>query len=217
MKSLGILFVMVFFNSLLILCIIINNNCGSEMSLATRSNNHHYVIHGKWKPGRRLKQTCNFIMRKDKCCEEKQKDLHFEFHDPRLNTINPLKELRKILKHKKLLLIGDSLMLEFFRGLAEMMHVKSAAEKGANYSGSIYPGGRPVSFLGAGVILLKGRKDFPAIERFRITSENTIREKIADHDIIFFNQGVHYGGKLMLNESIIYFNNMGEMLHGKNF
>ena len=186
------------------------------MSLATRSNNHHYVIHGKWKPGRRLKQTCNFIVRKDKCCQKKQKDLHFKFHDPRLNAINPLKELRKIIKHKKLLLIGDSLMLEFFRGLAEMMHVKSAGEFGANYSGSIYPGGRPVTFLGAGVILLEGREDFQAIESFRITSENTIRKGIADHDIVFFNQGVHYGGKLMLNESIIYFNSMGEMLNGKN-
>ena len=210
MKSLGILFVVALFNLLLILCITMNNNCGSEMLLATRSNNHHYVIHGKWKPGRRLKQTCNFIMRKDKCCEEKQKDLHFEFHDPRLNTINPLKELRKILKHKKLLLIGDSLMLEFFRGLAELLHVKSPVERAVNYSISIHPpGGGTVTFLGAGVILLQGCKGFAAIERFRITSEKTIREKIADHDIVFFNQGLHYGGKLMLNESIIYFNNMG--------
>ena len=199
MKGLGILVLVALFNLLLILCVIVNTNCGSEIVFDT--NNNNFVIHGKWKSGRRYEQTCNFIL-EEKCCPKKQKNIHFEFHDPRLNTINPLEELRKILKHKKLLLIGDSLMLEFFRGLAELLHVKSSAERGANYSGNR---------------LLEGQKSFIGMERFRITSEKTIRKEIADHDIVFFNQGLHYGGKFLLKDSVIYFNNMGQMLHGKNF
>ena len=63
-------------------------------------------------PGKKHNQTCSFID-KEKCCK-KNKNLHFEFHDPWFNTVNAVEELRKILKNKKLLLLGDSLMVEFF-------------------------------------------------------------------------------------------------------
>ena len=216
MKNLGVLFFVVVCNLWLLL---IMTNYSSD-TLFTNNynniNNNNFVIHGEWKPGRRHKQTCQFI-EEEKCCTSKQKNLHFEFYNKHLNKINAVEELRKVLKNKKLLLIGDSLMLEFFRGLAELLHVKSPVERAVNYSGSIYPPeGGTVTFLGAGVILLEGRKGFAAIERFRITSEETIRKKIADHDIVFFNQGLHYANKILLNDSIVYFNNMGEMLHGKD-
>ena len=216
MKNLGFLSLVVVCNLWLLL---IMANYASEKLFTSNYNNinnNNFVIHGEWKPGRRHKQTCQFI-EEEKCCTNKQKNLHFEFYNKNLNEINAVEELRKILKNKKLLLIGDSLMLEFFRGLAELLHVKSPVERAVNYSGSIHPlGGGTVTFLGAGVILLEGRKGFAAVEKFRITSEKTIRKEIADHDIVFFNQGLHYANKILLNDSIVYFNNMGEMLHGKD-
>ena len=216
MKNLGVLFFVVVCNLWLLL---IMTNYSSD-TLFTNNynniNNNNFVIHGEWKPGRRHKQTCQFI-EEEKCCTNKQKNLHFEFHEDQLNKFDAVEELIKILKNKKLLLIGDSLMLEFYPGLAELLSVKSPVDRAVNYSGSIHPpGGGTITFLGAGVILLEGHKGFAAIERFRKTSEESIRKKIADHDIVFFNQGLHYANKLLLNDSIVYFNNMGEMLHGKN-
>ena len=76
---------------------------------------------GKWKPGIRHNQTCGFIP-KATCCKNKL-NLHFEFYNPQLNKINAVTEFRKTLENKKLLLIGDSLMLEFFRGLVELLRV----------------------------------------------------------------------------------------------
>ena len=67
-----------------------------------------FVTHGKWMPGKRHNQTCDFIPKT--VCHKKDLNLHFQFHDNKLNKIDAVAELRKILKNKKLLLIGDSLM-----------------------------------------------------------------------------------------------------------
>ena len=64
------------------------------------------MTHGKWMPGKKHSQTCSFID-KVKCCKKKQ-NRHFEFHDQQLNTINAVKELRKILKNKTLLLLVNN-------------------------------------------------------------------------------------------------------------
>ena len=221
MKNLGILLSVVVCN--LWLLSMINNYPFKFFTSNNYDNNinnnyNHpqlFVKHGKWMRWKRHNQTCDFIP-ENMCCKKTQ-NLHFEFRNRKLNKIDAVEELRKILKNKKLLLTGDSLMLEFYRGLAELLHVMLPVVRVGNFSGSIQPpGGGTVTFLGAGVILLQGCKGFAKLEMFTITSEKTIRKKIADHDIVFFNQGLHYGGKLMLEESIIYFNSMGKMLHGKN-
>ena len=119
MKSLGILLSVVVCN-LWLLSII--NNCAFKIFTNnnydnTINNNNNqpqlFIKHGKWMMGKRHNQTCDFIPA-NTCCKNTQ-NLHFEFRNQKLNKIDAVEELRKILQNKKLLLIGDSLMLEFYR------------------------------------------------------------------------------------------------------
>ena len=169
-------------------------------------------------PGKRHQQTCKFVPEMT-CCKNKQ-NLHFEFYKKHLSKVDAAEELRKILKNKKLLLIGDSLMLEFFRGLAELLQVRTATMNRIIYSMdtsySINPWrNSTITFLRACTIGLNGTKLFPEEKYFRVTSEEIIRKEIADHDIVLFNQGIHYDFKLLLNKGSLYFNNIGHMLYGK--
>ena len=154
------------------------------------------------------------------CVVKKTRNLHFEFRNRKLNKIDAVEELRKILMNKKLLLIGDSLMLEFYRGLAELLGVKTSLElivHAVNKSCSLKLGNNSsVKFLIVCTILLQGRKKFKVQKKFTMTSENIIRKEILNHDFIFFNQGIHYETYILLNEGSNYFNNIGKMLHGKN-
>ena len=180
-----------------------------------------FVTQGKWMSGKRHNQTCDFI-EKEKCCTKKQKNLHFEFYNEHLNKINAVAELRHILKTKKILLIGDSLMFEFFIGLKELLRVKTTMTMTkyfcANTTCALKPDNNvTVSFLKACMIELEGRNYFTEVIKSRLVSEKIIRKEIAKHDIIFFNQGVHYDIRTLLIESTIHFNNIGSMLHGKNF
>ena len=180
-----------------------------------------FVAHGKWMPGKRHNQTCDFI-EKEKCCTKKQKNLHFEFYNKHLNKVNAVEELRHILKTKKMLLIGDSLMFEFFIGLKELLGVKTTMTMTkyfcANTTCELNPDNNvTVSFLKACMIELEGRNYFTEVIKSRLVSEKIIRKEIAKHDIIFFNQGVHYDIRTLLIESTIHFNNIGSMLHGKDF
>ena len=152
-----------------------------------------FVIHGKWMPGKLHNQTCDFI-EKEKCCTKKQKNLHFEFYNKHLNKVNAIEELRRILKTKKILLIGDSLMFEFFIGLKELLRVKTAMTMTkyfcANTTCEFNPDNNvTVSFLKACMIELEGRNYFTEVIKSRLISEKVIRKEIAKHDIIFFNQG----------------------------
>ena len=184
------------------------------------NNNVYYqqfIKHGKWMKGKRHKQTCEFVPEMT-CCKNKQ-NLHFQFYKKHLNKVDAVEELRKILKNKKLLLIGDSLMLEFFKGLAELLQVKTTtinSNISINTTYSIHPWHNSImTFLRAGAIVLNGTKLFPEEKYHRVTSEEIIRKEIPDHDIVFFNQGIHYDFKLLLNKGTIYFNNIGQMLYGK--
>ena len=126
-------------------------------------NNEDFMIDGKWMPGKKHNQTCSFID-KEKCCKKKQ-NLHFEFHNARLNTINAVQKLRKILKIKKLLLIGDSLMVEFFYGLAELLRVKIEMSSCGGRC-TIHPGkNATITYLKACVISLRGQKKFFSVPK----------------------------------------------------
>ena len=180
-------------------------------------NNNNFVIHGKWMQGKRHNQTCDFIP-KTTCCKNKQ-NLHFEFHEDRLNEIDAVEELRKLLKTKKMLLIGDSIMSEFFVGVSELLHLNTE-KKTENFCGTkctIHPGNNgTVTFLEACIIELKGQKKLNNIEKWRIVSEEVIRREIPKYDIILFNQGQHHSSRFLISESPFYFTNIGKMLHGKN-
>ena len=153
------------------------------------------------------------------CCKNKQ-HLHFEFYKKHLNKADAVEELRKNLKKKKLLLIGDSLMLEIFRGLAELLQVKTITLNriiySINTSYSIHPWrNSTITFPRACTIVLNGTNLLSGEKYFRVTSEEIIRKEIADHDIVLFNQGIHYDFKLLLNKGSLYFNNIGHMLYGE--
>ena len=117
-------------------------------------------------------------------------------------------------------MIGDSLMLEFFRGLAELLQVKTTtinSNISINTTYSIHPWhNSTMTFLRACPIVLSGTKLFSVKKYHRVTSEEIIRKEIADNDIVLFNQGIHYDFKLLLNKGTIYFNNIGQMLYGKD-
>ena len=151
-----------------------------------------FLIHGKWMPGKRHNQTCDFTPKA--FCRKKDLNLHFQFHDNKLNKINAVAELRKILKNKRLLLIGDSLMTEFYLGLAELLQVKSKETKypcRMNYT--LHTGNNgTLMHLKACVIVLTGYERFVKWDKSRVIPEEKIRRAIVDYDVILFNQGIHY-------------------------
>ena len=137
--SLFILIMCNYSSSEMLFTLQISTALGSLVKHSTELNNVHktriqdtvsgeqFVMHGKWMPGKSHNQTCDFIP-KTECCK-KDLNLHFQFHDNKMNKLDAVAELRKILKNKKLLLIGDSSMTEFFFGLAELLQVKSKETK----------------------------------------------------------------------------------------
>ena len=163
-------------------------------------------------PGKKHNQTCDFID-KVKCCKKKQ-NRHFEFHAQRLNTINAVKELRNILKNKKLLLLGDSLMVELFYGLAELLGVKIRMSACKRLRCSIHPGKNAIK---ACKISLTGQqKQLPNMPKDRIYSEEAIRREIPKYDVIVVNQGLHYDLSGTISENEVQINNVGQMLFGKD-
>ena len=66
-------------------------------------------------------------MDKTKCCKKEQNQ-HFEFYDKYLNEVDVVRDFRRKLRNKKLLLIGDSLMIEFFEYLVAFLRTKDPYE-----------------------------------------------------------------------------------------
>ena len=134
-------------------------------------------------------------------------------------TFYAVAELRKILKNKKLLLIGDSLMTEFYFGLAELLQVKANESRyDCRMNFTIHPGNNgTLMHLKACVIVVTGYESFVRWDKSRVIPEEKIRRAIADYDVILFNQGLHYDKLTLMCQSAVYFNNLGKMLYGKNF
>ena len=222
--------IMFFLCVLAFLILSIMNNWGSSQILfsshylISKKNNinninnigENFVIHGKWMPVKRHNQTCDFIPKTQ--CRKKDLNLHFQFHDNKLNKINAVAELRKILKNKKLLLIGDSLMTEFFFGLAELLQVKTKEPKyRCRMNFTIHPGNNgSLIHIKSCLIVLQGYEDFANWDKLRVVPEEKIITTIANYDVILFNQGIHYDQFTSLGQSAVYFNNLGKMLYGKN-
>ena len=72
-----------------------------------------------------------------------------------------------------------------------------------------------VTLLPAHLISLEGQKPFTKKAIYSAVPEDIIRKDIVNHDVVLFNQGIHYRKVTMLGETAIHFNNMGQMLYGK--
>ena len=81
-------------------------------------------VYGQWQNGfRHDRPDFDSIKQYFGRCKhsESEKPLHFEFYDQRLNEINVTDRLRHILKEKKLLFVGDSVMRDFFHGICILL------------------------------------------------------------------------------------------------
>ena len=144
-------------------------------------NGKQFVIHGKWKPGKRAQPNVQLpTLRLISYVLKRCLNYHFKFHEDRLNKINAVEELRKILKTIKILLIGDSLMTDFYLGLAELLQVKVKDPKyhcGMNFT--LHPGiNTTLTHIKACLILLKGHETFAKWDKTRVNSR---REHQASH------------------------------------
>ena len=113
-----------------------------EITKDAAADKTQFIIHGRWKPGKKhVSYNCEFLFNKDNCCKKDQ-NLHFEFYDKKLNEIDAVQKLRRILNNKKLLLLGDSIMLEFFHGLVALLSGKtktySIPEAPKEFSQTVY-------------------------------------------------------------------------------
>ena len=204
--------------------------CQLEELPEDRTDKTQFIKHGKWMPGKKHDQRCE-LKDETKCCKKEQ-NLHFEFYNKRLNKVDAVAEFRRKLRNKRMLLIGDSLMFEFFDYLVAFLRTNdpklynnysslketlvSSKSKMATLAAFVTPANNSsVTLLPAHLISLEGQKPFTKEGIYSAAPEDIIRKEIANHDVILFNQGIHYRKVTMLGETAIHFNNMGQMLHGK--
>ena len=99
--------------------------------------NNRTGFYGRWvHRDNTLKQTCNFPFQ-SKCCQKRQ-HLKFVFNDDKLNRVDPIREIHEILNSKSLLLIGDSLIREFYTGIKELLFLNETIGQKTNLSNLNY-------------------------------------------------------------------------------
>ena len=171
-------------------------------------------LYGKWvKEESALPKTCQYVKKKV-CCRKKQK-LHFVFYDDELNKVNPISELRNILENKSILLFGDSIMVELYNGTNELLKITQPQTPGTKYNptGTKY---KPtctkynIDLLMAYTIYIQGTTSI--LDLPTSVTEETVRREVEKHDIIVFNQGLHYTHGPVEQVSI-YFYYIGKLLH----
>ena len=189
---------------------------------------HQFITHGRWMPGRKHNLVCEFI-NKTKCCIKEQNHLHFEFKDKRLNKVDAVKEFSIKLRNKKILLLGDSLMQEFFVGLVALIQTKSTSKyQGTLTERAVTPStyllkelvtpanNSTVALLKIDTMRLESERHFSVKKNVTPIPVKLVRRQISNHDIIFINQGLHYGYVEVHGEMEDYFYRIGHMLHGKD-
>ena len=198
--------------------------CQLEKLTKDVSYGKEFIIHGKWKPGKKLDHDyCEFFINTTKCCKKEQ-NLHFEFYDKKLNEVDAVQDFKRILNNKKLLLIGDSIMLEFFNGLVALIRGRSEfvgipeTKNNNNFLRRLISTrkNRTLTFLAAQTITLEGEKPFTKKGIYAPLEEDIVRKEISNHDVIFINQGLHYSAITLLFETASHFHGIGQMLHGNS-
>ena len=204
--------------------------CQLEELPEDRTDKTQFITHGKWMPEKKHYQRCE-LKDETKCCRKGQ-NLHFEFYNKYLNKVDAVEEFRRKLRNKRMLLLGDSLMFEFFEYLVAFLRTNdpklyknysslketlvSSKNKMATLQAYVTPADNSsVTLLPAHLISLEGQKPFTKEAIYSAAPDDIIRKEIANHDVILFNQGIHYREVTMLGETAIHFNNMGQMLYGK--
>ena len=74
-----------------------------------------------------------------------------------------------------------------------------------------------VTMLAANTIWLESERNFSHWPIFTPTPEKLVRRHISNHDIVFINQGLHYGYVRWPGMKEDYFYRIGQMLYGKDF
>ena len=181
--------------------------CQLEELPEDRTDKTQFITHGEWMPGKKHDQRCE-LKDETKCCKKGQ-NLHFEFYNKRLNKVDAVAEFRRKLRNKRMLLIGDSLMFEFFDYLVAFLRTNdpklykndgspterlvSSKNKMATLAAFVTPANNSsVTLLPAHLISLEGQKPFTKEGIYSAAPEDIIRKEIANHDVILFNQGIHY-------------------------
>ena len=199
---------------------------------------NQFITLGKWMHGRKHNQSCEFLHKHYICCKKEQ-NLHFEFYNKRLNKVDAVEEFRTKLRNKKILLMGDSLMKEFFAGLVALLQRKNTSKyreriltskkcgkTKENLTSCTFllrelvtpPNKSTMTVLTANTIWLESERNFSVMSKFTPTPEKLIRKQISKHDIILINQGLHYGGAQMHERrKEDYFYRIGQMLYGNEF
>ena len=191
-----------------------------------------FIIHGRWMPGRKHIPACKFINKVYSCCKKDQ-NLHFEFYNESLNKVDAVEELRTKLRNKKILLMGDSLMIEFYNGLVVLLQRKNTSKYYSTQTKRVFTSKKcgktllnelvtpvnnsTVSMLTAYTIWLESERNFTIKPNWPPTPERLVRRQISNHDVIFINQGLYYGHKWVYEKKEEYFYRIGQMLYGKDF
>ena len=196
---------------------------------------HQFITHGRWMPGRKHNQACHFIPRAYLCCK-KERNLHFDFYKKRLNEVDAVKEFRTKLRNKKILLMGDSLMIEFYNGLVALVQRKNTSKYYSTQTERVLTSKKcgktlvnvfrelvtpatnsTVTMFTAKSIWLDSERNFSVRSNFSPAQEKLVRRQISNHDIIFINQGLHYAYVQLHGTKEDYFYRIGQMLYGKDF
>ena len=161
----------------------------THLNFGDYDNKTHF--YGYWVEGKfPWKQTCLFLNTMQ-CCRTKRKP-YFVFHDDKLNKINPITRLKQILKNKSILMIGDSIMYEFYEGIRELLKINGTTHN--------------LKFILTWTISIKG--SIPDLPVPTSVTEKTLTELITKYDVIIFNQGLHYiNGPIC--QIVIHFNTWG--------
>ena len=97
-----------------------------------------------------------------------------------------------------MVLVGDSVMREFHSGIRELLSMNTIFQNTTKFTNLKYV---PVSKMVRNVTSLK----------YYVTEENVSRS-LEGHDVIVFNQGLHYRHD-QLGQTVAIFNRMGHSLH----
>ena len=208
-----------------------------KQPMETVKAKRQFITLGKWMPGRKHNQSCEFLHKPYICCKMEQ-SLHFEFYNKRLNKVDAVEEFRIKLRNKKILIIGDSLTKEFFAGLVALLQRKNTSKYRERVLTSkkcgktmetltsctfllkelVTPSNNStITGLTAYTIWLESERNFSVRSKFSPTPEKMVRRQISNHDIVFINQGLHYGRMQLHRTKEEYFYRIGQMLYSKDF
>ena len=111
-----------------------------------------------------------------------------------MNRVDPIREIHEILNSKSLLLIGDSLIREFYTGIKELLFLNETIGQKTNLSNLNYTKADRIHVNASGHVVPSNLPDI-----------------VSRHDVIVLNQGIHYNDPLGM--AVVRFRRIGHVLH----